>query len=57
VLFKAHLLADEEEIFDSDFASTDEDEGHEDVEEQAIQAEERREHRVCIHVQLYHTCS
>ena len=40
--------ADEEEIFDSDFASTDEEEAQEDIEEKAVQEEEKREHRVSL---------
>ena len=41
-------MADEEEIFDSDFASTDEEEAQEDIEEKAVQEEEKREHRVSL---------
>ena len=39
--------ADEDEVFDSDFASTEEEDVQEDVEEKAVQEEEKREHRVC----------
>ena len=43
-------VADEEEVFDSDFASTDEDEAPEEIEERAVQEEEKREHRVSIDI-------
>lgn len=38
---------DEDEVFDSDFASTEEEDVQEEAEEKAVQEEEKREHRVC----------
>ena len=44
-----YLLVDEEEVFDSDFASTDEEQEAEDAGEQAMIAEEKEARRVCFH--------
>jgi len=44
------LYLDEEDVFESDFASTDEEAAAEDVDtgERAVQDEEKKARRVCI---------
>lgn len=51
--FMLHL--DEEDIFESDFASTDEEAAAEDVEtgDKAVQDEEKRAKRVCVIYMLH----
>ena len=41
------LLADEEDMFESDFASTDEEAGEDEAGEKALEEEEKRAKKVC----------